>query len=109
MVLVTCVELKQILIVGVSEASLAARFTFLREVNCAVEDFLLPLADLRVGNIYRSSIASLVAESRELLFYCTKMVFFNRTLNTSAHRSRDEAPPEITLDPLEVVGSKLWA
>ena len=99
---------KSDVIVGVSKPSLAARFTFLLEINHAVANFLLPLADMRVANTYRSSIASLLAQSRELLFYHTKMVFFNRTLNSSAHRSPDEAPPEITLDPLEVVGSKQW-
>ena len=97
---------KSDLALGVSHANVAARFAFLCEVNRAVEH-LLPLVDMRVANTYHLSVASLLSQAQDLLFYHTKMVFVNHILNMSAHRSPDEAPPEISLDPLEVVGSKL--
>lgn len=41
-----------------------------------------------------------------LIFYDTKVTVMNRVLNATAQRTADHAAPEITLDPLEIVGGK---
>ena len=42
-----------------------------------------------------------------LIFYDTKVTVMNRVLNATAQRTADHAAPEITLDPLEIVGGKV--
>ena len=39
-----------------------------------------------------------------LIFYDTKVTVMNRVLNATVQRTADHAAPEITLDPLEIVG-----
>lgn len=39
-----------------------------------------------------------------LVFYDTKVTVMNRVLNATVQRTADHAAPEITLDPLEIVG-----
>lgn len=39
-----------------------------------------------------------------LIFYDTKVAFMNKVLNATVQRTADHAAPEITLDPLEMVG-----
>jgi E3 ubiquitin-protein ligase HECTD4 len=46
----------------------------------------------------------LLANARGLIFYDTKTLIINRILNATALRKPDQAAPEITLDPLEIVG-----
>lgn len=41
-----------------------------------------------------------------LIFYDTKITVMNRVLNATVQRTADHAAPEITLDPLEIVGGK---
>lgn len=38
------------------------------------------------------------------IFYDTKVMVMNRVLNATVQRTADHAAPEITLDPLEIVG-----
>ena len=42
-----------------------------------------------------------------LIFYDTKVTVMNRVLNDTVQRTADHAAPEITLDPLEIVGGKM--
>lgn len=42
-----------------------------------------------------------------LIFYDTKVTVMNRVLNATVQRTADHAAPEITLDPLEIVGGLL--
>lgn len=42
-----------------------------------------------------------------LIFYDTKVTVMNRVLNATVQRTADHAAPEITLDPLEIVGGSL--
>lgn len=39
-----------------------------------------------------------------LIFYDTKVAIMNKVLNATVQRTIDHAAPEITLDPLEIVG-----
>lgn len=41
-----------------------------------------------------------------LTFYDTKVTVMNRVLNATVQRTADHAAPEITLDPLEIVGGR---
>ena len=52
-------------------------------------------------------MAALLAKVRGLIFYDTKCNLANRVLNATAKRKPDQAAPEITLDPLEVIGGKI--
>ncbi|NXP04363.1 HECD4 ligase, partial [Thinocorus orbignyianus] len=42
-----------------------------------------------------------------LIFYDTKVTVMNRVLNATVQRTADHAAPEITLDPLEIVGGEI--
>lgn len=42
-----------------------------------------------------------------LIFYDTKVTVMNRVLNATVQRTADHAAPEITLDPLEIVGGEM--
>ncbi|KAM7332053.1 hypothetical protein ACRRTK_008761 [Alexandromys fortis] len=44
-----------------------------------------------------------------LIFYDTKVTVMNRVLNATVQRTADHAAPEITLDPLEIVGGEIRA
>lgn len=44
--------------------------------------------------------------SSGLIFYDTKVTVMNRVLNATVQRTADHAAPEITLDPLEIVGGR---
>lgn len=44
--------------------------------------------------------------SAGLIFYDTKVTVMNRVLNATVQRTADHAAPEITLDPLEIVGGR---
>ena len=50
--------------------------------------------------------ASLPHFSAGLIFYDTKVTVMNRVLNATVQRTADHAAPEITLDPLEIVGGR---
>jgi hypothetical protein len=45
--------------------------------------------------------------SSGLIFYDTKVMVMNRVLNVTVQRTADHAAPEITLDPLEIVGGRV--
>lgn len=84
--------------------SLRLRFALLQSLNNTLESFFLPLVELRQTHTYQNSIASLLREAKGLIFYDTKVMVMNRVLNTTVQRTADHAAPEITLDPLEIVG-----
>lgn len=111
--------------------SLRLRFALLQSLNNTLESFFLPLVELRQTQTYQNSIAALLCEAKGewdlctdrtgqgdktssphlpslpvtgLIFYDTKVTVMNRVLNATVQRTADHAAPEITLDPLEIVG-----
>lgn len=112
--------------------SLRLRFALLQSLNSTLESFFLPLIELRQTQNYQNSIATLLCEAKGqslnthllffsswlicmllivfvfagLIFYDTKVTVMNRVLNATVQRTADHAAPEITLDPLEIVGGK---
>ncbi|XP_043571193.1 probable E3 ubiquitin-protein ligase HECTD4 [Chiloscyllium plagiosum] len=87
--------------------SLRLRFALLQSLNNTLETFFLPLVELRQTHTYMDSIASLLREAKGLVFYDTKLAVMNRVLNATVQRTADHAAPEITLDPLEIVGGEI--
>ncbi|XP_035690107.1 probable E3 ubiquitin-protein ligase HECTD4, partial [Branchiostoma floridae] len=91
---------------GVPVESLRLRFALLLSLNNTLETFFLPLVDLRPCSTYPNSTAALLSCARRLMFYDTKVVVMNSILNATAQRNPSQAAPEITLDPLEIVGGE---
>uniref|UniRef100_A0A452TXS8 HECT domain E3 ubiquitin protein ligase 4 n=1 Tax=Ursus maritimus TaxID=29073 RepID=A0A452TXS8_URSMA len=89
--------------------SLRLRFALLQSLNTTLETFFLPLVELRQTPMYTRSIAALLKEAKGLIFYDTKVTVMNRVLNATVQRTADHAAPEITLDPLEIVGGEIRA
>ncbi|KAF4011687.1 hypothetical protein G4228_004098 [Cervus hanglu yarkandensis] len=89
--------------------SLRLRFALLQSLNTTLETFFLPLVELRQTPMYSHSIAALLKEAKGLIFYDTKVTVMNRVLNATVQRTADHAAPEITLDPLEIVGGEIRA
>ncbi|XP_029777324.1 probable E3 ubiquitin-protein ligase HECTD4 isoform X6 [Suricata suricatta] len=89
--------------------SLRLRFALLQSLNTTLETFFLPLVELRQTPTFAHSIAALLKEAKGLIFYDTKVTVMNRVLNATAQRTADHAAPEITLDPLEIVGGEIRA
>ncbi|XP_058136974.1 probable E3 ubiquitin-protein ligase HECTD4 isoform X6 [Dasypus novemcinctus] len=89
--------------------SLRLRFALLQSLNTTLETFFLPLVELRQTPMYTHSIAALLKEAKGLIFYDTKVTVMNWVLNATVQRTADHAAPEITLDPLEIVGGELRA
>uniref|UniRef100_A0A8D0XGP2 HECT domain E3 ubiquitin protein ligase 4 n=1 Tax=Sus scrofa TaxID=9823 RepID=A0A8D0XGP2_PIG len=89
--------------------SLRLRFALLQSLNTTLETFFLPLVELRQTPMYTHSIAALLQEAKGLIFYDTKVTVMNRVLNATVQRTADHAAPEITLDPLEIVGGEIRA
>uniref|UniRef100_K7F6L4 HECT domain E3 ubiquitin protein ligase 4 n=1 Tax=Pelodiscus sinensis TaxID=13735 RepID=K7F6L4_PELSI len=87
--------------------SLRLRFALLQSLNTTLETFFLPLVELRQTDVYTNSIAALLQEAKGLMFYDTKVTVMNRVLNATVQRTADHAAPEITLDPLEIVGGEI--
>ncbi|KAJ7309830.1 hypothetical protein JRQ81_007901 [Phrynocephalus forsythii] len=87
--------------------SLRLRFALLQSLNTALETFFLPLVELRQTEMYANSIAALLQEAKGFIFYDTKVAIMNRVLNATVQRTADHAAPEITLDPLEIVGGEI--
>ncbi|XP_050780209.1 probable E3 ubiquitin-protein ligase HECTD4 isoform X4 [Gopherus flavomarginatus] len=87
--------------------SLRLRFALLQSLNTMLETFFLPLVELRQTEMYTNSIAALLQEAKGLIFYDTKVTVMNRVLNATVQRTADHAAPEITLDPLEIVGGEI--
>uniref|UniRef100_A0A673KN78 HECT domain E3 ubiquitin protein ligase 4 n=1 Tax=Sinocyclocheilus rhinocerous TaxID=307959 RepID=A0A673KN78_9TELE len=96
-------------LLGVPVESLRLRFALLQSLNSTLESFFLPLVELRLTQTYQNSIATLLCEAKGLIFYDTKVTFMNRVLNASVQRTADHAAPEVTLDPLEIVGGETRA
>uniref|UniRef100_A0A8C2K3U6 HECT domain E3 ubiquitin protein ligase 4 n=1 Tax=Cyprinus carpio TaxID=7962 RepID=A0A8C2K3U6_CYPCA len=96
-------------LLGVPVESVRLRFALLQSLNSTLESFFLPLVELRLTQTYQNSIAALLCEAKGLIFYDTKVTFMNRVLNASVQRTADHAAPEITLDPLEIVGGETRA
>ncbi|KAM8797795.1 putative E3 ubiquitin-protein ligase HECTD4 isoform 2-T2 [Eudromia elegans] len=94
-------------LLNVPVESLRLRFALLQSLNTTLETFFLPLVELRQTEMYTSSIAALLQEAKGLIFYDTKVTVMNRVLNATVQRTADHAAPEITLDPLEIVGGEI--
>ncbi|KAL8180062.1 UNVERIFIED_CONTAM: putative E3 ubiquitin-protein ligase HTD4 [Gekko kuhli] len=87
--------------------SLRLRFALLQSLNTTLETFFLPLVELRQTEMYTNSIAALLQVAKGFIFYDTKVMVMNRVLNATVQRTADHAAPEITLDPLEIVGGEI--
>ncbi|XP_077691411.1 putative E3 ubiquitin-protein ligase HECTD4 isoform X3 [Eretmochelys imbricata] len=87
--------------------SLRLRFALLQSLNTMLETTFLLLVELRQTEMYANSIAVLLREAKGLIFYDTKVTVMNRVLNATVQRTADHAAPEITLDPLEIVGGEI--
>nr|XP_015221532.1 PREDICTED: probable E3 ubiquitin-protein ligase HECTD4 [Lepisosteus oculatus] len=94
-------------LLNVPMESLRLRFALLQSLNNTLETFFLPLVELRATDTYQHSIASMLREAKGLVFYDTKVAVMNRVLNATVQRTADHAAPEITLDPLEIVGGEI--
>ncbi|KAK2522841.1 Hectd4 [Columba guinea] len=94
-------------LLNVPVESLRLRFALLQSLNTTLETFFLPLVELRQSEMYAHSIAALLQEAKGLIFYDTKVTVMNRVLNATVQRTADHAAPEITLDPLEIVGGEI--
>ncbi|GFO01128.1 HECT domain-containing e3 ubiquitin protein ligase 4 [Plakobranchus ocellatus] len=81
------------------------RMAFLQQLNNFLETSFLPLVDMRPARLYSRSTAFVLAQVRWVVFYDTKVNFLNRVLNASAKRKPHQAAPEITLNPLESIGT----
>ncbi|XP_036077417.1 probable E3 ubiquitin-protein ligase HECTD4 isoform X3 [Rousettus aegyptiacus] len=96
-------------LLSVPVESLRLRFALLQSLNSTLETFFLPLVELRQTPMFTHSIAALLKEAKGLIFYDTKVTVMNRVLNATVQRTADHAAPEITLDPLEIVGGEIRA
>uniref|UniRef100_A0A8D3DKM7 HECT domain-containing protein n=1 Tax=Scophthalmus maximus TaxID=52904 RepID=A0A8D3DKM7_SCOMX len=94
-------------LLNVPVESLRLRFALLQSLNNTLESFFLPLVEQRQTHTYENSIAALLCEAKGLIFYDTKVTVMNRVLNATVQRTADHAAPEITLDPLEIVGGEI--
>ncbi|KAA8578851.1 hypothetical protein FQN60_005319, partial [Etheostoma spectabile] len=94
-------------LLNVPVESMRLRFALLQSLNNTLESFFLPLVELRQTHTYQNSIAALLCEAKGLNFYDTKVTVMNRVLNATVQRTADHAAPEITLDPLEIVGGEI--
>ncbi|XP_056457694.1 probable E3 ubiquitin-protein ligase HECTD4 isoform X1 [Gadus chalcogrammus] len=94
-------------LLNVPVESLRLRFALLQSLNNTLESFFLPLVELRQTHTYQNSIAALLCEAKGLVYYDTKVTVMNRVLNATVQRTADHAAPEITLDPLEIVGGEI--
>ncbi|XP_026795565.1 probable E3 ubiquitin-protein ligase HECTD4 isoform X2 [Pangasianodon hypophthalmus] len=94
-------------LLSVPVESLRLRFALLQSLNNTLEGFFLPLVELRQTHTYQNSIAALLREAKGLIFYDTKVAIMNKVLNATVQRTVDHAAPEITLDPLEIVGGEI--
>ena len=64
--------------------------------------YLLPILNLL--STHSTSLAVRLCNMSKLMFYYHKITFLHHVINVSARRAVDQAPPEIKLDPLEVIG-----
>ncbi|XP_041456057.1 probable E3 ubiquitin-protein ligase HECTD4 isoform X4 [Lytechinus variegatus] len=90
---------------GIPIATIRLRYAFLQSLNTNLEHHFLPLVDLRPSQSLVESTAALLSRTREWLFYDTKVRFFNLLLDATAQRNVDTAAPEVSLDPLQVIGT----
>ena len=86
---------------GLSLSDVRLRFLQLKHINRQFS-LLLPAIDMR--STHPLSLGSLLTKMSPLLFYDVKIAFLHSVLNASTRRSLDQAPPEVKMDPLEVVG-----
>lgn len=59
-----------------------------------------------VVKIYRFTFCIFFFFYAGLIFYDTKVMVMSRVLNATVQRTADHAAPEISLDPLEIVGGQ---
>ncbi|XP_030847057.1 probable E3 ubiquitin-protein ligase HECTD4 [Strongylocentrotus purpuratus] len=90
---------------GIPIATIRLRYAFLQSLNANLEHHFLPLVDLRPSQSLLESTAALLSRTREWLFYDTKVRFFNLLLDATAQRNVETAAPEVSLDPLQVIGT----
>ena len=86
---------------GLSLEDIRALFLAVRWLNKQTLS-ILPLLDLRTSP---TDPGSLFQKLSPILFYDTKITFLHRVINASAQRPPDQAPPEIKLNPLEVIAT----
>ena len=84
---------------GQSLEDVRALFLALRWLNKETLS-ILPLLDLRTS---AADSRNLLQQISPVLFYDTKITFLHRVINASAQRPPDQAPPEVKLNPLEVI------
>lgn len=77
------------------------RFWLLKNINRQLS-WLLPLVNL--CSTHPLSLGSLLSSTAPFIFYDNKTSFLHAVLNAATRRSLDQAPPEIKMDPLEIVG-----
>jgi len=90
-----------IIFVGVKLQDIRMRFLCLQHLNQNLLH-LLPLINLLAT--HSTSLGVRLHRLSGFLFYDNKLTFLHHVINASARRAVDQAPPEIKLDPLEVIG-----
>lgn len=86
---------------GVDLLDIRMRFLCLQYLNQHLL-YLLPVVNLLAT--HSTSLATRLCNLSNLMFYDHKITFLHHVINASARRAVDQAPPEIKLDPLEVIG-----
>ena len=86
---------------GVDLLDIRVRFLCLQYLNQHLL-YLLPIVNLL--STHSTSMATRLCSLSNLMFYDHKIAFLHHVINASARRAVDQAPPEIKLDPLEVIG-----
>ena len=86
---------------GVDLLDIRIRFLCLQYLNQHLL-YLLPIVNLL--STHSTSMATRLCSLSNLMFYHHKITFLHHVINASARRAVDQAPPEIKLDPLEVIG-----
>merc|ERR1719228_2892257 len=93
------------LLQGISIEDLRTRFAILCSLNSGLEKFLIPLTDFRSAGVHPNSTGETVTKARNLIFYETKSNLLTKYLNATHQRNPGNAPPEISIDPVEEIGN----
>ena len=82
-----------------------SQYAFLCSFNTGLQHSLLPLLDYRSANTYKHSTVEAIRRGKDLIFYQVKSRLLDKLLNASQQRNQEQAPPEISLDPVEEIGN----
>jgi hypothetical protein len=85
------------------QENISCQAALLQVTNLEVEK-MLPMVRLSLSEDKMTSTAALLSQSRHLLFAGMKENFLRKQIDESALRPPDQIAPEITLDPLEIIG-----